>query len=74
MNGIISDACRDICDGAYIRTTNGDSIGDDGFSDVVFDSAMALHNETGIPWRTLRSMLWRAAETGAEHAEKDMTA
>jgi hypothetical protein len=70
----ILTACRDARDGAYIRTANGDSIGDDAFSDVVFDSAMALHAETGIPFRRLRAALWRAANVGADRAHKDMAA
>jgi len=74
MNKLIEDTCCDIVDGAYVRTMNGDSIGDNAYVDLIHDSAMALHNETGIPWRTLRAMLWCAADVGADHAHKDMTA
>jgi len=74
MNKLIEDTCRDIVDGAYVRTTNGDSIGDNAYVDYIHDVAMQLHAETGIPWRTLRAALWRAADVGADHAHKDMTA
>ena len=67
-------ACRDARDGAYIRTMNGDSIGDNAYGDVIFDAAMALAAETGIPFRRLRAALWWAADMGADRALRDMTA
>jgi hypothetical protein len=76
MNGLIIDACRDITDGAYVRTMNGDSIGDNAYVDLIHDTAMQLHADLNgsVPWRTLRSMLWRAADVGADHAHKDSMA
>jgi len=55
---------------------NGDSIGDNAYVDFIHDSAMALHADLngGVPWRTLRAMLWRAADVGADRAYRDMRA
>jgi hypothetical protein len=74
---LVLEEARAIRRGAITRIGFGDRVGDDAFTDGIFEAAEDLAAEIRfatrmeIPPRALRRYLWRAARVGEQYAHCD---